>query len=197
MMHPHTRLGFIDNILGFGVFATEFIPKGTVTWARDSLDQVVPAAHVAAMDENRREAFLTYTYRDSLGAYVLLWDHGRYMNHDFDANTATTPYGIELAVRDIAPGEELTCDYRTLNLDFPLESLREGPDMGRQVKLDDLLSVYRDADRKVADAFRHFGRVEQPLAHLIASGYREKIARIVQGTEPPDSILTTFYDRSK
>ena len=34
------------------------------------------------------------------------------MNHDDQANTLTTGYGFEVAVRDVDEGEELTDDYR-------------------------------------------------------------------------------------
>ena len=36
MIHPDTELRFIDATLGFGVFATRFIRRGTVTWVRET-----------------------------------------------------------------------------------------------------------------------------------------------------------------
>jgi len=197
MMHPNTELRFIDHALGFGVFAGAFIPKGTITWALDDLDRAVDASVVASLDEDRKERFLNYTYRDRDGRYLLLWDHGRYMNHDFNANTVATAYEFELAVRDILPGEELTCDYRALNIDFPLESLREGADNGRVVRIGEMADIYREVDRKIGDAFSCFASVDQPLRHLVGKEYREKIVRITERGEMPDSILTTFYDRVK
>ena len=43
MIHPHTELRFINEQMGFGVFATQFIPKGTIIWALDELDQILEA----------------------------------------------------------------------------------------------------------------------------------------------------------
>ena len=38
MIHPNTELKFINNVVGYGMVATEFIPAGTITWALDKLD---------------------------------------------------------------------------------------------------------------------------------------------------------------
>ena len=38
MIHPHTRIHFINEEMGYGVFATQFIPKGTITYVKDSLE---------------------------------------------------------------------------------------------------------------------------------------------------------------
>jgi hypothetical protein len=37
MIHPWTELRFINDSIGYGVFATQFIPKGTIVWALDDL----------------------------------------------------------------------------------------------------------------------------------------------------------------
>ena len=38
MMHPSTELRHIDPELGFGVFATSLLPKGTITYVWDPLE---------------------------------------------------------------------------------------------------------------------------------------------------------------
>jgi hypothetical protein len=40
MIHPDTELRFINNIIGYGVVAKNFIPKGTITWVQDDLDKI-------------------------------------------------------------------------------------------------------------------------------------------------------------
>lgn len=35
MIHPDTELRFINPEIGYGVFATQFIPRGTITWVRE------------------------------------------------------------------------------------------------------------------------------------------------------------------
>ena len=44
MIHPNTELRFINPVVGYGVFATDFIPEGTITYVKDSLElEVSPA----------------------------------------------------------------------------------------------------------------------------------------------------------
>jgi hypothetical protein len=116
MIHPHTELRFIDREMGFGVFATRLIPKGTLTWVRDDLDQVILAGRLAALPPVYRNLLDKYTFRDGSGRHILCWDHGRFMNHSCDPSCLGLDSDFEVAVRDIYPGEELTDDYGTLHL---------------------------------------------------------------------------------
>ena len=56
MIHPKTELKFINNEIGYGVVATEFIPAGTITWAIDKLDREFSPLEFQSMD------FILYTY---------------------------------------------------------------------------------------------------------------------------------------
>ena len=47
MIHPATELRLVDAETGQGVFATAAIPRGTVVWAHDELDQILTPARVA------------------------------------------------------------------------------------------------------------------------------------------------------
>lgn len=85
MMHPHSELRFIDDQIGFGVFATQFIPMGTITWSPDDLDQFLDSSYVQSLDPVRNESVKKYSYRNREGKYVLCWDIGRYVNHSFHA----------------------------------------------------------------------------------------------------------------
>lgn len=116
MIHPDTVLRFVSPEIGYGVFATRLIPRGTVTWVRDTLDQVLSAGQVAALPGLYHEMLDRYAFRDTDGNYVLCWDLARYMNHACQPSCLGTDYGFEVAVRDIYPGEELTDDYATLYL---------------------------------------------------------------------------------
>ena len=49
MIHPSTELKYVSPEIGIGVVATEFIPKGTITWALDPLDQVFPPEEILNM----------------------------------------------------------------------------------------------------------------------------------------------------
>ncbi len=37
MIHSKTELKFINDLVGYGVFATETIPEGTIVYVKDSL----------------------------------------------------------------------------------------------------------------------------------------------------------------
>ena len=39
MIHPHTKLAFISNEIGYGVVATSLLKKGTIPWVLDKLDR--------------------------------------------------------------------------------------------------------------------------------------------------------------
>lgn len=196
MMHPHTELRFINDSIGVGVFATQFIPKGTITWALDDLDQIFREDEVANLDSLRKKSILKYSFRNQEGLYILCWDHGRFINHSFHANCVGTAYDIQIAARDIYPGEELCDDYGILNLDEPFNCFPEEGSERERVTPDDFLYYYKKWDLLATDAFTHFQHVEQPLQHLIKSDFTSKIERITKLGEPIDSIIATYYDRN-
>lgn len=197
MIHPHTELKFISPEMGFGVVATRLIPKGTITWAFDQLDQVFTPGKVECMDEFYKNILFKYTYRDSKGNLILCWDHSRFVNHSFNSNCITTAYNFEIAVRDIQPGEELTDDYGYLNCLEPFECHPEPGTNRKCVMPDDLLHFYKEWDAKVIAAFHYFPEVKQPLAFLIEPAYKDKVLAVATGAEPADSILECFYNEDK
>lgn len=197
MIHPHTELRYINDEMGFGVFATKFIPKGTITWALDELDQVLESSEVKKLDEYRKKIVNKYSYRNQDGKYILCWDLGRYVNHSFHANCLGTAFEFEVAIRDIYPGEQLTDDYGTLNIDVPFECLEEEGTDRRIVYPDDLLKYHEEWDQKVIKAMKHFYDVEQPLLHLIQPEYMEKVRKAATEQILTDSIKNIYYDRHK
>ncbi len=196
MMHPHTELRYIDDQIGFGVFATKFIPKGTLTWALDDLDQILEPSLVAALDNDRKALVLKYSYRNQNGKFILCWDNGRFVNHSFHANCIGTAYEVEIAVRDIYPGEQLTDDYGSLNVDEPFECFAETGTDRTMVMPGDLL-LYADLwDAQALDAFRHYNHVEQPLAHLIRPEFKDKVAIAADQHILIDSVRLIYLDRA-
>lgn len=197
MMHPHTELRYINDKIGYGVFATQFIPKGTIVWALDDLDQIIESEAVEKLDALRKPPILKYSYRNQHGQYVLCWDIGKYVNHSFHATCVGTAYDLELAARDIYPGEELTDDYGTLNLDVPFDCFPEpGTDRVR-VMPDDFLRYYKLWDRIAGEAFTNFHYVEQPLQHLVKPEWKAKVDAVASGSAELDSILNIYYERVK
>lgn len=193
MIHPDTEIRFIDEKIGVGVFATKFIPKGTIVWVADDLDMILEEEYVESLDEMRREIIYKYSYLDSEGRYIVNWDHAKYMNHSFRPNCADTAYELQLAARDIQPGEQLTTDYGVFGEDEDFECIEEGITRTR-VKADDYLYYYQEWDDLAREAFKYFNSVEQPLKYLIRKEFVDKVEAVASGRRALDSILTTFVD---
>jgi uncharacterized protein len=193
MIHPNTELKFISPQKGYGVIATSLIPKGTITWVLDPLDQVFSSQRLSELEPIFQNIVHTYSYRDSQGDFILCWDHSRFINHSFHSNCISTAYNFELAVRDIQPGEELTDDYGYLNLLEPFDCLPEKGTSRRQALPDDLLNFYQQWDAQLLEAFKHYNQVDQPLKALIDPAYQLKVKRVAAEPSTMDSILTCYY----
>lgn len=192
MIHPDTRLQYIDDEIGYGLFATRPIPKGTITWALDAFDRIVTPSEAAELGEVYAPILEKYSYRNRHGAYVLCWDFGRYVNHSFHSNCLSTGYDFEIAVRDIAAGEELTNDYGYLNLEQPFRARPEASER-EVVYPDDLLHHYKEWDAQVAASFPNLIHVEQPLWPLLSADVQLEIHDIIKGRRAMASILRHYY----
>lgn len=194
MIHPHTELRFINETIGYGVVATQFIPKGTITWALDALDRTFSKNQVLEMPAYAQEALDKYTFRNSQGDHVLCWDLGRFVNHSFKANCLSTAYDFELAVRDIYPGEELTDDYGYLNITEPFEALPEKGVKRKMVYPDDLLRHSQGWDKKLRESFKHLLLVEQPLKPILTDSQWVTAVDVAMGRKKMKSIRANYFD---
>ena len=145
------------------MFATKLIPKGTVTWVGDPLDQIVSPGKLVLLPEVLTIQVDKYSYMNGSGDRVLCWDHGRFVNHSCSATCLSPGFDFEIAVRDIAPGEEITDDYGTLNLEIPFPCLCAAPDCRGEILPDDPARHAVEWDRRIAAAFPAIDRVSQPL----------------------------------
>jgi len=167
MIHPNTELRFINHEIGYGVVATRLIPRGTITWVSDEFDRIYSPGEVGRMSRLHREIMDKYSFVDPAGNLVLCWDLARYVNHSCRPTCLSAGYDFELAIRDIHPGEELTDDYGTLNLDADF-MCRCGSGECRLVIMPSDPLKYADAwDAEVAEAFPLIRAVEQPLWQLV------------------------------
>ena len=110
-------------IHGIGLFAAQPIKKGTVIWRLDRpIDQFLEDADLERLSEPARQMMFKYSYLDPvLKKRVLCGDDARYMNHSESPNCddrMDANGGVTVAARDIAAGEELTCDYAKIDLNF-------------------------------------------------------------------------------
>ena len=146
--------------------------ESTITWALDPLDQIISAGRLSHLPQSVSAQVDKYSYPNSAGDRVLCWDHGRFVNHSCEAACLSPGFDFEIAIRDIFPGDEITDDYGTLNLDNAFLCLCGSPHCRKQVRPDDPLRHARQWDRLIATAFPSIERVEQPLWDLV----REKTA---------------------
>ncbi len=111
-----------SNIAGMGLFANEFIRKGTYVWRfKEGFDIRVNESYLGTLQEPAKSFFITYAYQNPVTMkYVLCVDNARFFNHSDTPNV----YCVEdrenqepanVASRDIQVGEELTIDYRAFD----------------------------------------------------------------------------------
>jgi SET domain-containing protein len=125
-----------SKINGTGLFANQFIPKGTTIWIfQPGFDIRIDKNELEKLPKVAKEAFLKYAYLNvTTYKYVLCFDDARFFNHSDSPNCieADSPdgeeEGITVAVRDILPGEELTSNYKDFDADFDYKmSLSDKP----------------------------------------------------------------------
>jgi hypothetical protein len=167
MIHPATKLAFINDAIGYGVVATEFIPRGTIVWARDELDRTLTMEQFKSLGPIYEEPLLKYLYVDSAGLYVLCWDIARYVNHSCESTCLPAGFdGFELAVRDIQPGEQLTDDYGTLSIQFSFECHCGSPNCRGLIDPADFpkhASAWEERSRQAFSAINDVPQVLWPL----------------------------------
>jgi hypothetical protein len=203
VIHPATTLRPINDAIGLGVVATRLIPKGTIVWVRDELDRTISFDEFKALPATLKTILDHYVYLDEDG-FVLCWDHARLLNHSCDPNTLSGGYDFEIAVRDIQPGEEMTCDYGAMNPDCVFQCECGLSKCRKEILPDDLVKFSPQWDAKVADALRHVQAVEQPLWELLDEEEEAQLLRALAGKEPfiscrenylgPNPDLATLWD---
>lgn len=124
MLLVKTRVG-PSTVHGLGLFADQFIPKGTRMWEFDErVDRRFDETYLAGLAEAEREALLMHCYvNPRSGLYVFCGDDARYWNHSDQPNSEDVGFdegivngeGVSIAARDIHAGEELLSDYKAFD----------------------------------------------------------------------------------
>jgi hypothetical protein len=192
MIHPDTEIRFVNPQIGYGVFATRVIPRGTITWVRDRLDQAFTPAAIAQLPSVYYDTVLKYSFIDGTGRFVLCWDHARFVNHSCNPTCRSAGYDFEVAVRDIVPGQELTDDYGSLNLEYDFDCSCGLRDCRRQIRPDDLLSFADTWDLIVAEPFRLIPTVNQPLWHFLEE--KDAVEAALSGRSPIASVRANYVN---
>jgi hypothetical protein len=184
MLHPDVELRYLHAEIGYGLIAKRFIPRGTITWAMCELEQVFSPAAYAKLPQAYRPYLEKYAYATSSGDHILCCDFGRYMNHSCEPNSLTLPDAeIEVAVRDILPGDQITDDYGTLNLEVDLHCLCGTPECRGVVRGDDLLRYQEQWESVAHSALAVAAGVDQPLAPFVPEGLEERIAALLKARD--------------
>lgn len=193
MIHPDTEVKFIGPEKGYGVVATRFIPKGTITWAEDLFDQKFPREIVESLNPLLKNYLDTYSFTNKNGEKVLCSDNGKFVNHSFNPSCFSTPYDFEIAIRDIHPGDELTDDYGYLNVEEPFDVIDEGT-VRKTVYPDDILIFYQQWDLLIKENAPFVLQVDQPLKDLISQHTWTEFVDAVHNPGQMRSIIECHYE---
>ena len=189
MIHPDSELRFVSQEVGYGVFATRFIPKGTISYIKDPLEIDIPEEKVPSFDPDIQQIIEKYAYIDERGHFIISWDHGKYINHCCNCNTMSTGYGFEIAIRDIYPGEEITDEYGLFNMDQSMPLICSKGTCRGMIYPDDLERYGEQWDARVKDALSAFHAVPQPLLHWLDPSVGQKLEAYLSGEGPYTSVM--------
>ena len=190
MIHPSTEVRLVDPVIGLGVFATEPIPRGTIVYVQDPWEIEIDAETYGALSPALQGPIERYSYIDPRGMRIVSWDHGKYVNHRCDANSLSTGYGFEIAVRDIRAGEEITDDYGLFNLPCEMEVACGCRNCRGVVRASDAFALVPGWDRRVRRALRAFPEVAQPLGEILDGAVQGEVSAFLAGRARYRSVGT-------
>lgn len=197
MFHPDARLKIVSDRVGYGVYATEFIPKGTITYVKDSLEIVIQEVNLPEYSSAQQDQIEKYSYVQADGSRVLSWDIAKYVNHCCDSNTISTGYGFEIAIKDINPGDQITDEYALFNLseDMPLHCRKTG--CRKFASSDDIYKLSDEWDAKIKGALEQLQKVSQPLIEFMDSSDLEELKMFFKNKAyyKPVSTLIREYQK--
>lgn len=202
MLHPSHELRFINPVIGYGIFATEPIPKGTIVGFVDSLDiKILPKTYERLNDKFR--AIIEHLVSiDKEGDGILAWDNEKYINHSCDYNVLPTPYHLSIAVHDIAKNEEITIDY-TLN-DAYLDIHKEGEGLSCQCGSPNCRKIINNLDidsylpifiSRLNEALSCSLEVKQPLFDFMDTKEKNELIKAFQNHSDCSKIMLEFLKK--
>jgi len=102
-------------IHGIGLFADEFIPKGTVIFKESFLTKHFTESEYESFPELQREFIDHYCYFLG-GVWRCSVDNDRFINHSDDPNTIEIDNYTTISSIDINIGDEITTNYDTIGM---------------------------------------------------------------------------------
>ena len=190
MIHPHTELKYINDIVGYGVFATDDIPEGTIVYVKDSLELVISPADYLLHSKAVKEVIDKYSYMDQAGDRIISWDFAKYVNHCCNCNTISTGYGFEIAIRNISKGEQITDEYGIFNLDSEMNLACSQPYCRKVIKPSDFDTYYKEWDKKILKSINKFNDVDQPLLAFVDEKTKDELDDFFDNPDRYKSVYT-------
>jgi hypothetical protein len=119
-----------SRIHGLGLFAAQFIPKGTVIWKfTPGFDLRFSREQILAFPRVLQIYLSTYAWKSKKsGLYCFASDNDKYCNHSITPN-ALSEYKdgeaevVTTAIRDIHKGEEITENYGAFEDEYDHENV--------------------------------------------------------------------------
>lgn len=143
MICVKTKIG-PSEIHGIGIFADEFIPKGTMVWKfTPGFDQKFTREQILSFPDLLQIYIYKYSWKSKKSKlYCFSSDNGKYFNHSTTPNTLSEYRNgeeevITTAIRDIQAGEEITDNYSSFEADNDDENVLE--EIAKKFKLADEL----------------------------------------------------------
>ena len=195
MFHPHAQLADIGGDVGLALVASRPIPAGTVMWALCDFDIILDRHVVADLSPPYREILDRYAFISPDGDCILQWDLARFGNHSCDAILHSVGFDVEIAVRDIAAGEQITTEYGNLNRDFHFACACGAGNCRAHIRHDDSLHFGQAWDEQVAQVLPMYRRVDQPLAAVLAR--RPHALEVLEGRRPPPPSRSMYCPASR
>lgn len=195
MIHPNTELRHINDTVGYGVFATNFIPEGTIIYVKDSLELEISEDEYNKQPAIMQDVIEKYSYIDEKGNRILSWDTGKYVNHCCNCNTMSTGYGFEIAIRDIQKGEEITDEYGIFNINGELNLECKYDNCRKCVSSSDFDVYYSVWDEKLKKSISKLNSVEQPLFPLVDSASKKELEAYFKDANNYKSVYNLKYKK--
>jgi hypothetical protein len=197
MIHPSTELRLVNPHVGYGVFASAPIPKGSLVYVQDSLDIEITPERYESLDEASRQLAEKYAFVDARGIRIVSWDSAKYVNHSCNPNTMSTAWGFEIALRDIAPGEQITDEYGLFNLEWDMECCCGHHGCRGLVTGSDAELLYRNWDRSVRSAMAEIPNAPQPLLDFVDPNTKISLEQYLTGVSRYRSVRSLLRKASK
>jgi hypothetical protein len=193
VIHPHSELRMIDHNIGYGVFATSFIPRGTITYAKDPLEIELSQTSYELLEPTYQAIADKYSYVDEYGTRIISWDHAKYVNHSCDCNTISTGYGFEIAIKDIKEGDEITDEYGLFNMKEQMTLSCACRNCRKILTPSDVDIYYATWDRKIRRALRELRHVTQPLMPFLDKETYVALMQFINGESKYRSVYSLKY----